>query len=78
MILFKPRLDVNIEKIASDDHGRYISAEIVIHDNTKVVLVNVNAPNDPSQQVVFLRGLSNNLLGKHGNENLVLGAILIA
>ena len=48
MILFKPRLDVNIEKIASDDRGRYILAEIVI-DNTKVVLVNVYAPNDPHQ-----------------------------
>ena len=23
MILFKPRLDVNTEKITSDDHGRY-------------------------------------------------------
>lgn len=72
MILFKPRLDVNIEKIASNDHGRCILAEIVI-DNTKVVLVNVYAPNDPNQQVVFLRGLSNNLLSKYGNENLVLG-----
>jgi len=46
MILFKQQLDVNIEKIASDDHRRYILAEIVI-DNTKVVLVNVYAPNDP-------------------------------
>ena len=72
MILFKPRLDVNIKKIASDDHGRYILAEIVI-DNTKVVLVDVYLPNDPHQQVVFLRGLSNNLLSKYGNENLVLG-----
>ena len=54
MILFKPWLDVNIEKIASDDHGRYILAEIVIDiDNTKVVLVNVYAPNDPNQQVVL-------------------------
>ena len=72
MILFKPRLDVNIEKTTLDDHGRYIVAEIVI-DNTKVVLVNVYAPNDTNQQVVFLRGLSNNLLCKYGNENLVLG-----
>ena len=48
-----------------------ILAETVI-DNTKVVLVNVYAPNDPNQQVVFLRGLSNNLLSKYGNENLVL------
>ena len=45
MILFKPRLDVSIEKTTSDDHGRYILAEIVI-DNTKIILVNVYAPND--------------------------------
>ena len=54
MIPFKPRLDVNIEKITSDDHGRYISVEIVI-DNSNVVLVNFNTPNDPNQQVVCLR-----------------------
>ena len=41
--------------------------------NTKVVLVNVYASNDPNQQVVFLKGLSNNILPKCGNENLVLG-----
>ena len=72
MILFKPRLDVSIEKITSDGHGRYILAEIVF-DNTLVALVNVYAPNDTNQQVVFLRGLSNNLLSKYGNENLELG-----
>jgi len=49
-----------------------ITGEIVI-DNTKVVLVNVYTPNNPNQQVVLLRGLSNNLLGKYGNDNLVLG-----
>jgi len=72
MILFKPRLDVNNEKITSDGHRRNILVEIVI-DNTKVVLVNVNTPNNPNQQVVFLKGLSNNLLSKYGNENLGLG-----
>ena len=72
MILFKPRLDVNNEKITSDDHRRNILVEIVT-DNTKVVLVNVNTPNNPNQQVVFLKGLSNNLLSKYGNENLGLG-----
>jgi len=49
-----------------------ILEEIVI-DNTKVVLVNIYAPNDPNQQVVFLRGLSNNLLSEYGDEILVLG-----
>jgi len=58
--------------ITSDDHGRYMLAEIVI-DNTKVLLVNVHAPNDPNKQVVFLRGLSNNLLSISVNENLVSG-----
>jgi len=50
MIIFKPRLDVNIEKIASDDHGRYILAEVVI-DNREVVLVNAYAPNDPNNRL---------------------------
>ena len=72
MILFKPRLDVSIEKITSHDHGRYILAEIVI-DNTKIILVNVYAPNETNQQVVFLRELSKNLLSNYDNENLVLG-----
>ena len=63
MILFKPWLDVSF-KITTDKYGRYILAEIVI-DNTKVVLVNVYAPNDPNQQVVFLRELSNNVLSNY-------------
>ena len=61
-----------MKKITSDDHGRYILAEIVI-DNTKIILVNVYAPNETNQQVVFLRELSKNLLSKYDNENLVLG-----
>ena len=72
MILFKPRRDVSIEKITSDDHGRYILAEIVI-DNTKILLVNIYVPNETNQQVVFLRELSKNLLSNYDNENLVLG-----
>ena len=56
--------------ITSDDHRRYILAEIVI-DNTKVVLVNVYATNDPNKQVVFIRGLSNSLLSIYVNKNLV-------
>lgn len=43
----------------------------MLTDSTKVVLVNVYAPDDTNQQVVFLRGFSNNLLSKYGNENLV-------
>jgi len=46
MILFKPWLDVDIEKIASDDHGRYILVEIVI-DETKVVVPIENEESKP-------------------------------
>ena len=42
-------------------------------DNANIILVNVYAPNDANQQVVFPRGLSKNLLSKYDNENLVLG-----
>lgn len=72
MILFKPRLDVNFEKITADKYGRCILAETVL-DGTKVVFVNIYAPNDPSQQVVFLRELSNAFLRTYANEKLVLG-----
>ena len=75
MILFKPRLDVNFEKIIADNHGRCILAEIII-DGTKIVLVNVYAPNDATQQVVFLRDLSKEFLSPYANDNLVLGGDL--
>ena len=72
MILFKPRLDVNFEKIIADNYGRCILAEIII-DGTKIVLVNVYAPNNATQQVVFLRDLSKEFLSPYANDNLVLG-----
>ena len=75
MILFKPRLDVNFEKIIADNYGRCILAEIII-DGTKIVLVNVYAPNDATQQVVFLRDLSKEFLSPYANDNLVLGGDL--
>ena len=36
MILFKPRLDVDFEKITADNFGRCILAETII-DGTKIV-----------------------------------------
>lgn len=53
MILFKPSLDVDFEKITADNFGRCILADTII-DGTKV-LVNIDVPNDATQQVVFLR-----------------------
>ena len=58
MILFKPRLAINFEKNIADNFGRCILAETII-DGTKTVLVNIYAPNDTRQQLLFLRDLSN-------------------
>lgn len=50
MILFKPRLDVDFEKITAENFGRCIFAETIL-DGTKIVLVNIYALNDATQQV---------------------------
>ena len=70
MILFKPHLDVDLEKITADNFGRRILAETII-DGTRIVLVNIYAPNGATQQVVFLRGVSKIFLIPYAN--LVLG-----
>ena len=44
-----------------------------IIDGTKTVFVNIYAPIDTTQQVLFLRDLSKHFLSVHTNENLVLG-----
>ena len=49
---------------------------MIVIDNIKAVLVNVYAPNDTNQQVVFLRGLSNNPLSNYDNGNLVYLTII--
>ena len=71
-ILFKPRLDVDFEKITADNFGRCILAETII-DGTKIVLVNIYAPNNVTQQVVFLRDVSKEFLTHYANHNLVVG-----
>jgi len=70
MVLFKPNLNV-INKTLADKNGRYILAETSI-DETNIVFVNIYAPNDPSQQILFLRDLSSSVLSAYANENLVL------
>lgn len=72
MILFKPCLDVDLEKITADNFGRCISAKTIIY-GTKIVLVNIYAPNDATQQVVLLRDVSKEFLIPYINDNLVLG-----
>ena len=47
-------------------------AETII-DGTKIVFVNIYAPNDTTQQVAFLRDLSKEFLSVYANENIVVG-----
>ena len=60
------------KKTIADNFGRCILAETVI-DGTKTVFVNIYAPNDATQQVLFLRDLSKTFLSEYANDNLVLG-----
>ena len=68
----EPCHDVDIGKITADDFGRCIVAETII-DGSKIALVNIYAPNDATQQVVFLRDVSKEFLIPYANDNLVLG-----
>ena len=74
MIFFKPRLAIDFENITAVNLGRCLLAETII-DVTKnlIVLVNIYAPNDATQQVVFLRDVSKEFLIPYANDNLVVG-----
>ena len=66
MILFKPKINVSIEKVVRDKNGRYVSSEVYLDDD-KFVFVNIYAPNDQTQQVHFLRDLSHSVLNSYAN-----------
>ena len=72
MIMFKPRLDVTIEKQIADKNGRYILVEAFV-DGSKLNFLNVYAPNDQQQQVKFLRDLSTSVLNQVVNEKVLVG-----
>ena len=71
MVLFEPNLNVTINKTLADKNGRYILAETSI-DETNIVFVNIYAPNDPSQQILFLRDLSSSGYQKDDLRKLYL------
>ena len=72
MILFKPKINVSIGNVIQDKNGRYIVSEAAM-DDVKRILVNIYAPNDQTQQIEFLRDLSNSVLNRYANETLVIG-----
>ena len=59
MVLLKPNFNVTINKTLANKNGRRYILEETSIDETNIVFVNIYAPNDPSQQILFLRDLSN-------------------
>lgn len=72
IIMFKPRLDVTIDNIIADKNSRYIVVEATL-DETKIVFLNIYAPNDTALHVHFLRDLSQSIINQYANERVVLG-----
>ena len=55
-ILINPKIKCKVEKKICDKNGRYITLDTVLAD-TRIVLVNIYAPNDVNQQVSFFKEL---------------------
>ena len=71
MILLNPKLDCKIEKVIEDKDGRYIITDIFLNQ-IRIVLVNIYAPNDQTQQVLFLKRLQQHL-EPFADEHIVVG-----
>jgi len=56
IILFHPELNFKIEKQITDKNGRYVILDGMFSDS-RLVLVNIYAPNDVHQQVCFFKEL---------------------
>ena len=71
MILLNPKLDCKIEKCIPDKNGRYIILDVSVEDS-RLILVNIYAPNDLNQQSKFFRSLHHQLQD-FSQENIVIG-----
>ena len=76
-ILFSPKADCRFDDIRRDNVGRVVAC-IVHFNNFSMLLVNVYAPNAPSQRSVFFKNLQNFMYGNYpillgGDFNCVLG-----
>ena len=71
MILVNPKVDFKIEKVISDNNGRYIILDAMV-DDSHVVLVNIYAPNDLNQQLAFFNDLQH-ILQEFAQEHITIG-----
>ena len=70
MTLINPRLDFKVNTSISDKNSRFLILDLVI-DETRLILVNIYAPNDTSQQVAFFKELEHHL-AEFAEENVVI------
>ena len=71
MILINPKIKCKVEKKICDKNGRYIVLDIALAD-TRIVLVNIYAPNDVNQQVSFFKELQEQLQ-EFSEETIIIG-----
>ena len=60
VILVNPKVELKIEKVISDNNGRYIILDTMV-DDSHIILVNIYAPNDLNQQLAFFNDLQHTL-----------------
>ena len=71
MILVNPKVELKIEKVISDNNGRYIILDAMV-DDSHVNLVNIYAPNDLNQQLAFFNDLQHTLQ-EFAQEYIIMG-----
>ena len=71
MILVNSRYELEVIKSCKDKNERFIILETKL-DNQHLVLVNIYAPNDTSQQIKFFQEL-NKTLTNYADDNLIIG-----
>ena len=71
MILLNPKYDIEVKNLERDSHGRFIILDTNMNDTT-LVLINLYAPSDLSQQVQFFDRITDKL-SKYADENIIIG-----
>ena len=71
MILVNPKVELKIEKVISDNNGRYIILVAMV-DDSHVILVNIYAPNDLNQQLTIFNDLQHTLQ-EFAQECIIIG-----
>ena len=71
MFLVNPNFDCQVENCIKDKNGRFIILDLKA-DDWHLILVNIYAPNDSSQQITFFKNLQD-VLSPFSEENIIIG-----